>query len=270
MKNVIITIAVSLGIAGSFGILRAMHNGQPQDDRLRSEDTKHHPASHHQASLSKNSQGEQPPATFHQGSNHVQAIEGRVVDSRGNPAEAIDVIAVRSPKGILLTSKTDKDGYFSIKELSAGNYKVYTQDKDGPTCPLCPFYSGGLPTPSAATVSVHEGQLASNIVLQAPPRLAKLTGRVLDAETNQPILASRITLRRTDPDIYYELGLDENGHFDISVPLVPFTIEVVSPQHFRWNYVRADLPRVLTRVDSLKLNRGEIRKLEVRLKRQPD
>jgi hypothetical protein len=146
---------------------------------------------------------------------------------------------------------------------------VYTHEKDGPLYPWSPFYSGGLPTQSFATVSVLKGHVTSNIVLETAPKLAKLTGRVLDAETNEPIVDSQIILRRADnPDYYYKTGPDEKGDFVIPVPLVPITIEVVSGQHAQWNYVRNDLSRMLGRVDSLKLNRGESRRLEVRLRKK--
>jgi hypothetical protein len=193
------------------------------------------------------------------------------VDPLGNPAEAIDVFASPASSGMLRGSQTNKEGYFSITGLKEGTYEVYTNGKDDPSCPWCQFISGGLPMRSVATVTVVEGQVTSNIVLETPPKLAKLTGIVLDAETNEPIVDSEIILRRVDnPAYYHKTGSHEKGDFDITVPLVPITIEVVSEGYKPWNYVRSDLPIVLTRVDSLKLNRGESRKLEVRLRKQPD
>lgn len=264
MKKTLTLIAVLIATVGSLGILRARQKGNPQSAGLMSDHVEHH-----HASPSRNSQGEELPPTVHQESNNVQAIEGRVLDRRGNPVEAVDVIAVRSPKGLLLTAKTNKEGYFSIKGLRAGMYEVFTKEENGPTCPSCLFYSGGLPTEYVATVSLVEGQGTANIVLQAAPKLAKLTGKIIDAETGEPLVASRITFRRTDnPDYYLETGPDEDGNFVIPLPLVPVTVEVVSPGYGSWHYVRDDLPPVLMRVDSLKLNRGESRKLEVRLRRK--
>jgi hypothetical protein len=264
MKKIMTLIALSLGTIGSFGILRATHNGDlPSDGPISN------PMMHHQGPPFGNSPGEQPPAKAHQGSNDVQAIEGRVLDRQGNPVQAIKVIAAPL-KGLVLASTTDKEGHFSIKDVGAGTYEVYIREKDGPRWPADPFYSGGLPTPSAAIVNVLKGQVTSNIVLQTVPKSAKLTGIILDAETNKTVATSRITVRRVDnPDYYIEMGPDEWGHFEIAVPTVPITIEVLSPQHAQWNYVRNDLPRVPGRVDSLKLNRGESRKLEVRLRKTP-
>jgi hypothetical protein len=191
-----------------------------------------------------------------------------VVDPEGNPVAGIDVFAAPL-SGMLRGSETNEEGYFSIKGVKAGTYEVYTQEKDGPICPACPFYSGELPTRSVATVSVLTDQVIPNILLEPAPKLAKLRGRVLDAETNEPIVGSQIILRRVDnPDYGYKEGVDENGDFDITVPLVPLRIEAVSGQHAEWNYVRNDLPRVPGRVDSLKLNRGESRKLEIRLRKK--
>jgi hypothetical protein len=140
--------------------------------------------------------------------------------------------------------------------MPAGTYEVYAVEKDGPICPTYLFSSGGSPPKHVATVSVLERQMTAN-VLQKPPKSAKLIGRVVDAETKEPIVASRITLRRLDnPDYFFETGPDEKGIFIIPVPLVPVTMEVLSPTYEQWNYRRADLPFVLTRVDSIKLNRG--------------
>jgi hypothetical protein len=219
----------------------------------------------HQPATFGNWPAEQPSAKAQQDSNDVQAIEGRVLDPQGNPVQAIKVIAAPL-KGLVLASTTDKEGHFSIKEVGTGMYEVYVREKDGPRWPASPFYSGGLPTPSAAMVNVLKSQITSNVVLQTAPKSGKLTGTILDAETNKTVATSRITLRRVDnPDSYIEIGPDEWGHFEIAVPTVPITIEVLSQQHAPWNYIRTDLRRVLGRVDSLKLNRGESRKLDIRL-----
>ena len=265
MKKIMIFSGVLLiGTTASLGILRPMHKEHPQNDGQVSTHMMHHPAT-----SATDSQEAQPDAKIHQDSSDVHAIKGRVVDGQGNPVEAIEVFAAPT-SGILLGSQTNKEGYFSITGLDEGTYQVYTREKDGPCCPWSPFYSGGLPTQSVATVTVLKDQIAPHIVLETAPKLARLTGRVLDSQTNEPILDSQIILRRVDnPDYYYKTGPHEKGDFVIPVPLVPITIEVVSEQHERWNYVRDDLPRVATRVDSIKLNRGESRKLEVRLRKRP-
>jgi hypothetical protein len=264
-KTLIFSGVLLIGTTASLGILRATNDGHsPQNDGQMSNNMMHR-----QTSPSADSQEKQPPGRGHPPSKDIHAIEGRVVDPEGNPVAEIEVVAAKL-SGMLLGSKTDKDGYFFITGVGEGTYEVYTSEKNGPSCPTCPFYASGLPSHFSATVSVLKGQVNPNVVLEPAPKLAKLTGRVLDAETNEPAGASQIILRRVDmPDYYHKEGPDENGDFDIPVPLVPFTIEVVSEKHAQWNYVRNDLPRVPGRVDSLKLNRGETRKLEVRLRKQP-
>lgn len=277
MKKKMIFVAVIIGTVASLGVLRAMHNrAMHNENESQRKELPGDQIKQHHGVLPRNLQKDLLPAAIQGGSRErgeSQGIEGRVMDHQGNPAAGVDVIAMSSGQGpragALLKSRTDKEGYFIIKGMPAGTYEVYALEKDGPICPTCLFSSGGSPPQHVATESVLEGRITLNIVLQKPPKSAKLMGRVVDAETKEPIVASRITLRRMDnPDYFFETGPDEKGNFIIPVPTVAVTMEVRSPGYEQWNYVREDLPLVLTRVDSLKLNRGESRKLEVRLRKK--
>ena len=269
MKKRLVFAAVMIATVVSLGVFGAMDN----ENHLHRNDLALHPNDHHPDGAARDHQKDLPTANQQGSSVHVrlQEIEGHVMDRQGNAVAGIEVIADSGgpSAGPLPKSLTDEKGHFLIKVMEAGTYQVYAVEKDDRICPTCLFYTGGYLPPHVETVSVLEGQ-TSNIVFEKPPKSAKLTGRVLDAETNEPIVDSRITLRRVDnPDYHLEIGPDEKGHFVIPVPSVPVTMEVVSPQHVPWNYVRNDLPRVRMRVDSLKLNRGESRKLEVRLRKRP-
>jgi hypothetical protein len=268
MKKKLILIAVVIGAIASLAVIHAMDN----EDQLSRNDLAIGPNKHNQDVPPRDSQKESPAASQEGSSVRVksQGIEGHVMDRQGNPVAGIEVIADNGgpSAGPLPKSWTDKEGHFLIKVRLAGTYEVYAVEKDDRICPTCPFYSGGITPPHVAIVSVLEGQ-TSNIVLEKPPKLPKITGRVFDAETNEAIVGSRITLRRADyPDYYLQMGPDEKGYFVILVPPAAVTVEVTSPGYEPWNYVRDDLKRVPMRVGSLKLNQGESRKLEVRLRRK--
>jgi hypothetical protein len=132
-----------IGITASFGILRATNNGHSaQNDGQVSTDAPR--------------------------SKDIHAIEGRVVDPEGNPIAEIQVVAAPL-SGMLLGSKTNEDGYFYFTGLGEGTYEVYTSEKNGPSCPTCPFYASGLPSHFFATVSVLKGQVNPNVVLEPAP-----------------------------------------------------------------------------------------------------
>jgi hypothetical protein len=269
MKNRTILIALVIGSLASIGILRALaNNDQSQAKNVVRQDIPHH-AIERQDGANVLRADVQEHANM--GATN-QGIEGRVVDRRGSPVAGVEVVAMisdgRSEPGPLLKARTDKEGQFSIKGMPAGTYEVYVQQKDGPICPSCLFYSGGLRPDTITSATVVEGQVISNILLQNPPKSAKITGRISDGLTDEPV-SSRITLRRADnPSYYLETGTDEKGNFAIAMPLAPVTMEVESPGYGRWNYVRDDVPRGRADANSLKLNPGEARKLEVRLRKK--
>lgn len=232
MKKILICIAVLVGTVGSFVMLRATHNG----------------------------------ARVHQDLTSFQGIEGRVVDSEGNPVEAVQVVVAPTLTGLLLGATTNKDGYFAVNAVSEGMHEVWTQENDSDISPTGLFFSGGLPQRHVANVYVLAGQVTSNVVLETPPKLAKLAGRVFDATTNQRIVAYTITLRRVDhPDYYMQMGPDEDGSFDIPVPPVAITVEITTTAHQPWNYVLDDPAPDLSRPVPLKPGPWEPQKLEVRL-----
>ena len=269
MKNRTILIALVIGSLASIGILRALaNNDQSQAKNVVGQDVPHHAID--RENLANVSRADVQERANMRATN--QGIEGRVVDRRGSPVAGVEVVASisdeRSKPGPLLKARTDKEGQFSIKEMSAGTYEVYVQQKDGPICPSCLFYSGGLRPDTVTSVTVVDGQVTSNISLQNPPKSAKITGRISDGLTDEPI-PSRITLRRVDnPGYYLETVTDEKGNFAVAMPLVPVTMEVESPGYGRWNYVKEDVPRGRADTNSLKLNPGEARKLEVRLRKK--
>lgn len=195
-----------------------------------------------------------------------QGIEGRVIDLNGNPAAGVEVIGMRSVKGPMLRAKTDEKGNFSFEGINVGTYEVFFKAKDGPICPSCLFYSGGTLQPQV-NVHVLERHVTSGVVIQMTPEWAKISGSIVDIEKNsEPIVTSRITLRRVDnPHYYFETGPDEKGNFTIPVPPVPITIEVSAEGYKTWTYSKSGTSN---RSDPLKVISGKTKSLIVSLRHE--
>jgi hypothetical protein len=178
MKTMMILVAVMIGTISSVGVLLAMdnkgalHNSARVDLDGRRNDVV--PPLNRQKEPVAAAQEAFPSHTKSQG------LEGHVIDLRGNPAPGVEVIGMKSEKGPLLRSKTDENGHFSFEGISVGTYEVFVKEKDGPICPSCLFYSGGVLQPQV-NVHVLERQVTSGIVVQMTPKWARLIGRILDA-----------------------------------------------------------------------------------------
>lgn len=173
------------------------------------------------------------------------AIEGRVVDEAGRAIGGALVNAVpllQSTAGDVPGAPSvvhaDEFGRFSFDGLRAGTYLLYAAKEDeGYLSSLFPFFStqGGAGMPR---VSVIERQLTPNVIVQLGARAARLVGRVLDAETGQPLEKAEITLSREDnPNNFVLTGPNKSGGiFQLQVPTVPFRIKVSAQGYQDWYY----------------------------------
>lgn len=268
MKKMMIVIAVVMGAITSIGVLRAMNNAGYSKETYggSAQNEQHHEVPPQE--FAKQSSGASPEnASAREDSS---AIEGHVTDSQGNPVVGIEVVADNGgpSAGPLPKAWTDNRGHFLIRLMLAGTYRVYALHRQDNSSPLSLFDSAGITPPHVLTVNVLDGQ-AATIALEVPPKSSKLVGRVVDAQTNEAVIESRITFRRVDnPDYFLQTGVGEEGNFSISVPPVAITMEVSSPAHETWNYSREGRSVGPARLDSLKLKQGESRRLEVRLRRK--
>ncbi|HJQ32646.1 MAG TPA: carboxypeptidase-like regulatory domain-containing protein [Pyrinomonadaceae bacterium] len=166
-------------------------------------------------------------------SDAVKSIKGRVLDSEGVAVSGATVFAEKEGEfsGALPSGTTDEQGNFLIGGLAPGAYKVYAEkEEDGYPSPVLSFYSGGVD--SVARVTINEGEILPDVLLQLPPPSAILTGHITDITMNKPIEGAQITLRRADnPDQFLTTAPNVSGNFRIVVPTVPFTMEVSAPGH---------------------------------------
>lgn len=194
-------------------------------------------------------------------------IEGRVIDDKGQPIANAKVFAEGedTTKSLVMTGMTDKDGNFKIDVPEPGTYLVYgSKEEDNYALTISGFHQEfDVHNP---VVTVAQNQVARDVILQFGPKSSKIDGVIIDAISNRPVTKATITLRRTDnPEIYYMIGAageKENGRFKVLVPPLPFTIEVSSPQYDTWTYSNNGLKN---RSDSLVVNRGEVKKLQIGL-----
>lgn len=61
------------------------------------------------------------------------SLSGRVTDKYGNAWGGVSIGVVDAEKGVVASALTNDDGRYSIKELSAGQYRIWLQlGKTGP------------------------------------------------------------------------------------------------------------------------------------------
>ena len=124
-------------------------------------------------------------------------IEGQVLNVDGATVPQADVCAI--PVGALNQSALPRSranglGQFSIHIQKLGRYLIAaSQEKEGYGSAFFQAYGvQALPPPE---VLIDEGQPRQSVVIRLGPNLGSLTGRVLDAETNQPVERGQVELQ---------------------------------------------------------------------------
>jgi hypothetical protein len=167
------------------------------------------------------------------------AVEGRVVDTqteRPVPGARVILEPDDAPaSGKLMSVLSDAQGNFYANDVSPGKYVVPAakEDENYPNADHAAFAADLTALPR---VLVREGEVTRGVVIRME-KGGKLLGLVLDAQTRQPMVASRIRLTRIDdPRLWIEAGPDETGHFQFVVPTRPFRLVVSAPGYRTWNF----------------------------------
>lgn len=173
-----------------------------------------------------------PHTSVHQEVPPAGVITGRVLNSEGRTVAQATVFAEREGflSGIQPISITDEKGKFLIKGLRPGVYQVYaSKEEDGYPLPISTFNMGNSVTEQKVVVSQDQ---TTEVVVNLATKGAKLTGRIVDATTAEPIQDARMTLRRVDnPKFYLMTGVNKRGIYKVLVPSDAFTIEVSAPNY---------------------------------------
>ena len=169
--------------------------------------------------------------------SQLGAIEGRVLDGDGKPLSGATVTA--SPANLpaagassitFYVARTDSDGKFYISDVAPGSYKLSAakEDEGYPRSSIPLFVSG----PNATqTVTVQPQRITVGVTIQLGPKAGRLAGKIVDAETGQPIPDAEIMIVRADNTSNYHITGPNRpgGDFQILVPPVPLLIKVTAP-----------------------------------------
>ena len=197
-------------------------------------------------------------------------VEGRVINAAGEAVAGAKVfVESDDSEARIAMGVSDKEGNFSIRLRQVGNYTVYgSKEEDGYPLTVSGFHQQ-VPLDQIAKLRITEPKTVQNVILHLGQSAATVEGTIADSITDQKVRKATITLRCADnPELLYRTSTDSAhpGTFKVVVPTEPFTMTVESPGYDVWTYGddgnRVKIPR------AMKLNRGELKKLQVALRKQ--
>ena len=197
-------------------------------------------------------------------------ITGQVLDDQGRPVSGALVSA--SPdgglSGKLPTSPSDDYGQFAIVVSRTGGYKVTASKLDnGYPSSFNPFYNPSNDSPALVRVYVKETQATPFATVRLGPRAGKLVGRIVDAETDRPVMNTQINICRTEiPKYCHRVDAKlPDGQFETLVPSATIAILVSAPGYKDWNGAEGANRQPLT----LQVASSETKVLSVSLEKLP-
>ena len=175
------------------------------------------------------------------------AIEGRVVDEEGRPlaGAAVEIRPVDQTivAGALPVAYTDDAGKFFLDGIAPGTHMIYAskEEENYPATFLAFFVADPTSIPK---VTVYDRQVTEGTIVRLGPKAARLVGRIVDAQTGQPVEEAEIVLYREDnADNYFSFGLNmDAGRFQRLIPPIGFRMKVSSPGYEDWFYGQDETP----------------------------
>ena len=165
------------------------------------------------------------------------SIEGNVLDDASRPVEKATVtvdLAGRTMIGKGLQAITDADGKFLVTGVPAGDATVTASRADAlyPDTRAAVFSSPG----DVARVAVTSGRTTTGVVVRLH-RGDLLSGRIVDALTNNVVLTARIRIIRLDrPNAYFSSSPTYKGDFRFALPAgKEYKIIVTAPEYLPWS-----------------------------------
>ena len=160
-------------------------------------------------------------------------IEGQVLNLDGSTASQAEVWAIPAGgpnQGTLPRSRASVLGQFSIRIQKPGRYLIIAaQKKEGYTSAIC--YGPQAPP----EVLIDEGQPRQSAVVRLGPMLGRITGTVLDAETNRPVEKGEVELQlRSHQMALTRQGPYSKGQFELCAPPGLFSLKVSAPGYQDW------------------------------------
>jgi len=195
-------------------------------------------------------------------------ITGQVLDATGRivPNAKVRARLTRHLPGRIPSGHTDTEGNFSIIVRTPGTYRLYA-GKEDLFYPIAdsPFYDIDQIAPPEITVDDKEVINAGTVLLNSQG--AKLTLRIIDADTDEPIKEAGIGFRRDDTDgnLGTGIGQESAGKVTVLVPSRPIRIEVQAAGYRDFNYGGDG---TIEQAFSVYLRTGTTEELEIRLRRR--
>jgi hypothetical protein len=164
-------------------------------------------------------------------------IKGQVIDVEGRPVAGVTVFAYPDAlRGRLPTSYSDGLGKFTIVVHQTGPYLISAAKQgDGYPNTINPFYNPS--GESLAQLLVEENRAPQFVTILLGPRAGKISGEVIDAETNRPVEELGVRLCRAASPKYClrRLAKYPSGQFQFLVPSALFTIQISAVGYKDWN-----------------------------------
>ena len=160
-------------------------------------------------------------------------IEGQVLNLDGSmvpQAEVWAIPVVARNQGTLPRSRANDLGQFSVRIQKPGKYLIIaSQEQEGHTSAIC--YSPQAPP----EVLIDEGQPRQSAVVRIGPMLGRITGTVLDAETNRPVERGEIELQLLyDRMPLIKRGPYSKGKLEFCTPTALFSLKISAPGYQDW------------------------------------
>jgi hypothetical protein len=178
---------------------------------------------------------------------------GIVLDHAGKPVAAAVVKATftGSFDGIVPSAETDSSGRFAIKHLSFGEYFVTaSKEQDNYPDESNGFYTGLHASPTTVVLDVNHVRQTATVHLGT--KAAVISGRVVDAQTGEPVEPCVEFRRKDNPSITWSGSGLLKSSFHLLVPAnTEFSMVVWQRGYEPWFY-RHDPGGALLRVDSEK------------------
>jgi hypothetical protein len=162
-------------------------------------------------------------------------ITGRVLNEDGQPVVMAEVCA--NPRmipwaGRLPCSDSDSRGRFSIKIWTPAEY-VVTAVKEDEGYPNTDdtFYGSPSFTPVLPRVIMSEDETRQEVTVQLGPPFGRLTGKVVDTETGQPIEIVTLELHHvnTPANSLKRATIYREGRLRLLVPPMPIILKISAP-----------------------------------------
>ena len=193
------------------------------------------------------------------------SISGYVLDTNGNLVMGVEVRASPIDRSGLEQMRYAEAGQFNLPVAGRGTYAIYCskngQGYSDVSEALLKLDPEGVPQ-----VVVTDKSPDPVTTVRLGPSSAKLTIRLVDSATGNPLERAQLVIRRDDrPTLEYARNLtsfNKNGEMKLTIPTLPLRLGASAPGYEDWSYSQ---PNASNQNNVLLLSPNEIREITVAL-----